>query len=424
MNDAEQLDAMLETHPCYNECAHKKFARMHIPIAPRCNIQCNYCDRRYDCSNESRPGVTSEILTPEEAVEKIRYVMTKVPYLSVIGIAGPGDPLANEETFRALELVKKEFPQLTLCLSTNGLALPPNVERLKELGVRFLTVTMNAVDPKVGAKMYDFVHWGGKTLRGEEAATVLIRNQLDGIQKAAAAGMLVKVNVVMAPGINSEHIPAVAKKAKELGAYIVNILPLIPVPGTKFEGLRAPTAAERKALQDMCEVDIRQMRHCRQCRADAIGLLGEDRSAEFSHYTCAGRAKGEIEGTAIESEGETKYRLAVATSDGRSVDEHFGHAGSFHVFTVEGNEIRSEGTIDVAEQQDVPLFGPGHRIKMETTVDKLKGIDAVIATQYGEPAIELLRERGIIPVQDKGEVEQALRKAVGSVFKERAAVFE
>ncbi|HOK28485.1 MAG TPA: radical SAM protein, partial [Methanomassiliicoccaceae archaeon] len=145
MNDDERLNAMLDTHPCYNECAHRKFARMHIPIAPRCNIQCNYCDRRYDCSNESRPGVTSEVLTPEEAVEKIRYVLTKVPYLSVIGIAGPGDPLANEETFRALELVGKEFPQLTLCLSTNGLALPEKVDRLKELGVRFLTVTMNAV---------------------------------------------------------------------------------------------------------------------------------------------------------------------------------------------------------------------------------------------------------------------------------------
>ena len=158
-------------------------------------------------------------------MEKIRYVLTKVPYLSVIGIAGPGDPLANEETFRALELVGKEFPQLTLCLSTNGLALPEKVDRLKELGVRFLTVTMNAVDPRIGAKMYDFVIWNGEVLRGEKAAERLIRNQLEGIEKAVAAGMLVKVNVVMAPGINADHIPEVAKKAKEIGAYIVNILP-------------------------------------------------------------------------------------------------------------------------------------------------------------------------------------------------------
>ena len=28
----------------------------------RCNIQCNYCDRKFDCTNESRPGVTSGVL--------------------------------------------------------------------------------------------------------------------------------------------------------------------------------------------------------------------------------------------------------------------------------------------------------------------------------------------------------------------------
>lgn len=423
MNYAERLESMLETHPCYNECAHKKFARMHLPIAPRCNIQCNYCDRRYDCSNESRPGVTSEVLTPEEAVEKIRYVLTKVPHLSVIGIAGPGDPLANEETFRALELVKREFPQLTLCLSTNGLALPNSVDRLKVLGVRFLTVTMNAVDPKVGARMYDFVRWEGETLRGEEAAARLIRNQLEGIEKAVAAGMLVKVNVVMAPGINADHIPEVAKKAKELGAYIVNILPLIPVPGTKFEGLRAPTSAERKALQDMCEVDIKQMRHCRQCRADAIGLLGEDRSAEFSHFTCAGRAKGEMD-MATEMEGDNRYRMAVATSNGREVDEHFGHAASFRTYLIDGPNITEGEPIDVSEHRDVPLFGPGHRAKIESTADLLRGMDAVIAAQYGDVAVEVLRQRGIIPVEDKGEVQEAIRRAVGSVFKERAAILE
>ena len=122
---------------------------------------------------------------------------------------------------------------------------------------------MNAIDPKVGAKMYDFVIWEGKTLRGEEAAAKLIENQTEGIQKAVAAGMLVKVNTVMVAGINDDHIPEVAKKVKSLGAYVVNIIPMIPVPGTKFADLKAPTAEQRKKLQDLCEPDIKQMRHCR-----------------------------------------------------------------------------------------------------------------------------------------------------------------
>ena len=425
MNDSDRLEAMLETHPCYNECAHKKFARMHLPIAPKCNIQCNFCNRKYDCTNESRPGVTSEVLTPEGAVEKIRYVKSKVPYLSVIGIAGPGDPLANEETFRALELVGKEFPELTLCLSTNGLNLPQSVDRLKELGVKFVTVTMNAIDPEVGAKIYDFVHYRGKNYHGKEAAEILLRNQQEGIRKAADAGMLVKVNSVLIPGINADHLPAVAKKAKELGAYIVNILPLIPVPGTKFESLSAPTAKQRKELQDLCEVDIRQMRHCRQCRADAIGLLGEDRSAEFAHFTCAASAKGEQGGPLLmEMEGDTKYRIAVATSDGKNVDQHFGHTQVFRVFMVEGPSILEHEGIDVGEQQEVPLFGPGHRSKLESTAEKLKGVDAVVSTQFGEMAVKVLRDNGIIPIEDGGDIKYVLRKAADSIFKERSATFQ
>ncbi|OPY30105.1 MAG: molybdenum cofactor biosynthesis protein A [Methanomassiliicoccales archaeon PtaU1.Bin030] len=418
-----ELLALLETHPCYNECAHKKFARMHLPIAPKCNIQCNFCNRKYDCTNESRPGVTSEVLTPEEAVEKIRYVRTKVPYLSVIGIAGPGDPLANEETFRTLELVGREFPDLTLCLSTNGLNLPQSVDRLKALNVRFVTVTMNAIDPEVGAKVYDFVHYEGRNYRGVEAATILLRNQQEGIRRAAEAGMLVKVNSVLIPGINADHLPAVAKRAKELGAYIINILPLIPVPGTKFENLSAPTAKQRRELQDLCEVDIRQMRHCRQCRADAIGLLGEDRSAEFARFTCAARAKGEEVNVPLELEGSTKYRIAVATSDGRTVDQHYGHAERFRVYEVEAGRIEDAGSVDVSGLQEVPLFGPDHRRKMVSTAERLRGMDAVISLKYGDPAIEELRERGIIPIEGHGDVHEALRQAADSIYKERAATF-
>src|SRR6266571_6321699 len=93
-------------HPCYSEEAHHHFARMHAAVAPACNIQCHYCNRKYDCANESRPGVVSELLTPEQAVKKTLAVAAAIPQMSVLGIAGPGDPLANPErtfaTFRML----------------------------------------------------------------------------------------------------------------------------------------------------------------------------------------------------------------------------------------------------------------------------------------------------------------------------------
>ena len=57
----DHIRAKVQDHPCYSEEAHHYFARMHVAVAPACNIQCNYCNRKYDCSNESRPGVVSEL---------------------------------------------------------------------------------------------------------------------------------------------------------------------------------------------------------------------------------------------------------------------------------------------------------------------------------------------------------------------------
>ena len=420
---APDLKTMLETHPCYTEKAHTQFARMHLPVAPKCNIQCNYCNRRFDCTNESRPGVTSEILTPEQAVEKIRYVKERIPYLTVIGIAGPGDPLANEETFRTLALVKEEFPEMSLCLSTNGLMLPKNVDRLKSLGVRFITVTINAIDPEIGSRMYDFVTYEGKVLRGKEAAKKLIENQLLGVKMASEAGMLVKVNTVMVPEVNAGHIPEIAKKVKQLGAYIVNVIPLIPVPGTNFANMRAPTPKERKTLQDLCEADVRQMRHCRFCRADAVGLLGEDRSSEFAHVTCS-LARPPKEGFAgMQMEGKSKYKIAVASSDGKNVDLHFGHAESFLAFTVAGRKIIPGKRISFQADMDIPMFGMAHANKLEKAADALSGFDAVLATKFGDRAIEELQTKGVAAIKDSGDIEAALRRAVESLFKERAGTF-
>ncbi len=418
------VQEMLDTHPCYNEKAHKKFARMHLPIAPRCNIQCNYCNRKYDCMNESRPGVTSEVLSPEEAINKIRYVKEKISYLSVIGIAGPGDPLANEETFTTLEMVKKEFPELTLCLSTNGLNLPKEVERLKALGVKFVTVTINSVDVEIGQKIYDFVIWEGKVLRGKEAAERLMINQFEGIKKCTEAGILVKANTVMVPTINADHIPEVARKVKELGVYIHNIIPLIPVPETKFANMPSPTPKQRKQLQDLCETNVRQMRHCRFCRADAIGLLDNDRSAEFAHLTCG--PKGALSGSpvAIELEGRTKYKLAVASSDGQMMDLHFGHTENFLLYEMKEDKITQVGNIATDPLMNEPMFGEVHKAKLQSMVSALSGMDIVLASSFGERAEMELLSRGIKPYHHDGTVEDAIRCAVADLFHSRAMMFE
>ena len=400
-----RIEEALEKHPCYNEKAHRQFARMHLPVAPRCNIQCNYCNRKFDCCNESRPGVTSEVLTPGQAIEKIRVVKEAVPNLSVIGIAGPGDPLANEETFRTLELVSREFPELTLCISTNGLALPDAADRLYGLGVRFVTVTMNAADPSIGAEIYDSVVFKGEKLTGEEGALTLLYRQTEGIRRCAELGMAVKVNIVMIPGINDEHIPTLVKKVKALGAYIVNILPLIPVEGTKFSDLRAPTPAERKEMMDRCELDAKMMRHCRQCRADAIGLLGEDRSQEFVHLGGCGSGCGPIKPVTVEDND-----LIAVADDGRGSVGGFGNASSFLIYSY-NKEGGCRQVRRVPVDRSKPVSGGSHKEHIAAIASSLKGCGTVVVSEIGDMPMRVLTGSGIKVTIRDGAVDDAVRHA-------------
>ncbi|MFA5002604.1 MAG: radical SAM protein, partial [Methanolinea sp.] len=149
--DPEQLRKIQE-HPCFSEKACHAFGRCHVPVAPKCNIQCNYCIRDFDCVNESRPGVASKVLNAKEAIGLVRDALQKFPYIKVIGIAGPGEPLANEDTFETLRVLKEEFPNVIKCISTNGLLLPEKIDLLQKYDVGNVTVTLNAIDPEIGAK--------------------------------------------------------------------------------------------------------------------------------------------------------------------------------------------------------------------------------------------------------------------------------
>jgi len=168
---------------------------MHVAVAPACNIQCNYCNRKYDCANESRPGVVSERLTPEAAAHKVAIVAAKVPQMSVLGIAGPGDPLANPaKTFQTFELVAQMTPDIKLCLSTNGLMLPEYVDIIKRYNIDHVTITINMVDPQVGELIYPWIYFKNKRYRGREAAKILSERQLEGLDRLSEEKILCKVN--------------------------------------------------------------------------------------------------------------------------------------------------------------------------------------------------------------------------------------
>lgn len=414
-NVAVDIAGKTAKHPCYSADAHLKFARMHLPVAPACNISCNYCNRKFDCVNESRPGVTSELLTPEQALTKFGVVKDAIPNLSVIGIAGPGDALANwEETKKAISLIKAADPDMVFCLSTNGLMLPKYAPEIVGLGVHHVTVTVNCLDPKIGAQLYRHVIYEGKTYVGEEGAALLLQNQLAGIQYLTSQGVLVKVNIVMVKGVNDEHIPDVVRKVKELGAFMTNIMPLIPAPGSVFENHAQTSRKELDAMRNVCQVDLHQMRHCQQCRADAIGMLHDDRSQEFR------TTKKEEAPLTCDSADQSNYKIAVTSKAGKVVDLHFGHAAEFHIFS--GNcqgfqfvEKRSAqkyctGTTDCDDREQ----------EKEAVVETIADCDAVLTMRIGYHARERLLEQGILSVESCNTVEEGLVYAIAQLQEQKA----
>jgi nitrogen fixation protein NifB len=263
-------------HPCFNPKAAQFFGRVHLPVASKCNIQCRFCVRKYDCLNESRPGVTSFLLEPDAVVPYLEKVLAEEPRLTVVGIAGPGDAFATPDiTLDALRRVREKYPSLLLCVSSNGLNIISYIKQLAGLDVSHVTITVNAVDPKIGAKIYKWVNDGGTVLHGEEAAALLWKKQKEAIKKLKQNGIAVKINSILIPGINDTHMDAIAQEIKALGVDIMNCAPLIPAQGSELSDIQSPDIQTVRAIRKRLKKTLPQMCHCTQCRADAAGLLGK-----------------------------------------------------------------------------------------------------------------------------------------------------
>lgn len=275
-----RMTAPAAEHPCFSPSAHFRFGRIHLPVAPRCNVQCAYCDRRYDCPNESRPGVTSAVLTPTQAVERTTRALEAEPRIRVAGVAGPGEPLENPETFETLRRLHLRFPNLILCVSTNGLLLPQSLADLLSCGVDTLTITINAASVETASRLYSSVRWESAILDPASGAARLLEQQWRGLAAAVAAGLTVKVNMVLVPGINDGEVAAVARMAAQAGAALMNLTPLIPCG--RLANAHPPTSEELSRARASAAQYLPQFTHCRQCRADACGIPGH-RDSELSN---------------------------------------------------------------------------------------------------------------------------------------------
>ena len=171
------------------------------------------------------------------------------------------------------------------------------------------------------------------------------------------------------------------------------------------------------------------MRHCRQCRADAVGLLGEDRSEEFTldkieemdivydiDKRRAYQAQVEVErqaqhqakvdalAAALDRQMATaqvdpamKVLVAVATEGHGRVNLHFGHATEFQIFEVSATQALFVG------HRRVDLYcqgGYGEDEQLPSIVNAINDCHAVLVSKIGACPRDELKAAGIEPIDE------------------------
>ena len=287
-------------------------------------------------------------------------------------------------------------------------------------------------------------------MRGRAAAEILIAQQQKGLEMLVARGILVKVNSVLIPGVNDEHLQEVSRIVKAKGAFLHNVMPLIAAPehGTYYglTGQRGPTAAELKALQDACAGDMTMMRHCRQCRADAVGLLGEDRGAEFAlekiedmeidHEAALIRRQAFRERVRAELAAKRAKTLtqvialhrpprkapgrpvlmAVATKGSGVVNEHFGYAREFLVYEASEAGVRLIGHRKTDKYcGGSETCGDGES-RIDRIIRALDGCEVVLCARIGIEPWGRLEAAGVRP--DTAHAMESIEDAVAAVWRE------
>jgi cyclic pyranopterin phosphate synthase len=170
---------------------------LRISVTDRCNFRCVYCMPKEVFGREYEFLGRDELLTFEE-IERIARVFVGGG-VEKIRITG-GEPLVRRDLHVLVaKLAALGEPDLTL--TTNGALLARQADTLASAGLTRATVSLDSLDDEVFRAMND--------------VDFPVERVLEGIEAAAAAGLPVKVNVVVKRGLNEGSILELARHFKD-----------------------------------------------------------------------------------------------------------------------------------------------------------------------------------------------------------------
>src|SRR6187200_134139 len=192
---------------------HRPLRDLRISITDRCNFRCVYCMPKEVYGRDYTFLPRRDLLTFEE-IARLAVVFARLG-LEKIRLTG-GEPLIRRHVERLVEMLAP-IPGLDLTLTTNGALLAQKAQALRDAGLGRITVSLDSLDDEVFRAMND--------------VDFPVQTVLEGIDAAAAAGLPVKVNVVVKRGVNEDSVLPMARRFRDQG-HVVRFIEYMDVGHT------------------------------------------------------------------------------------------------------------------------------------------------------------------------------------------------
>lgn len=318
-------------------------------------------------------------LLPAEAMRVLETELARRPHLEMVGISGPGDPLAVPDTlFSVLGSVRRRSPRLRLGLRTLGFGSARFAAQLAKAGVDYVELVCNGVKAEILEKLYAWIRPGLKTLPLADAVQLLIREQKNGVAALRYQGISVQVVTMLYPGCNVDHVRSIAERMREYGANALSLLPFAPEPGAEVV---LPPLSEGELSQTIRVAgDVLPLRKPLLLGIDPV-CRAEDRDK-----------------TNLPRPDQARPHVAVTSSDGVEVDLHLGAAEQVLVYGP-----REDGLVCLLEVRPAPKAGSGQQ-RWQELATALHDCCALLTLRAGEAPQSLLADRGIRIVQTSGQI--------------------
>jgi cyclic pyranopterin phosphate synthase len=166
---------------------------LRISVTDRCNFRCTYCMPKEVYGSSYRFLPRAELLTFEE-IERLTRLFA-AHGVEKVRLTG-GEPLLRREIEKLVAMLAG-IPGLDLTMTTNGSLLAQKANTLAEAGLNRITVSLDSLDDDVFRALND--------------VDFRVERVLAGIEAAAAAGLPVKVNMVVKRGVNEDSVLPMAR---------------------------------------------------------------------------------------------------------------------------------------------------------------------------------------------------------------------